>query len=163
MPLTMEHLKKIVAFRVTRFGVAGLNCAFYILHQSKLASIVIATSCAIAVSFILNRNYVFIDKARPVKKLARFVAVSVVGVFLIQNSVYALCIVLLGNHESGITGVITSITGYRVNNNFVAINLSNLIASFVVMFWNYNGYRLFVFNGARRGNEAFEDIGTETA
>jgi putative flippase GtrA len=169
----MERLKKIVTFRIARFSAAGLintatnfavlNVAFYVLHQNKFTSIVIATSCAIAVSFILNRSFVFKDKAQPTEKLARFVAVSVVGIFLVQNSVYALCIVLLRNHESGVIDVIKSITGYRVSNDFVDVNLSNLIASFGVMFWNYNGYKLFVFNGRRRGNEVSEAIGTEAA
>src|SRR5437867_489812 len=95
---SMEHLKKIIAFRVTRFGLAGLintavsfaalNVAFYVQHQSKQFSIVIATTCAIAVSFLLNRNFVFLDKSHPAKKLVRFIVVSVIGVFLIQNIVY---------------------------------------------------------------------------
>src|SRR6266516_461270 len=158
----MEHLKKIVAFRVTRFGLAGavntavnfavLNFAFYILHQSKLASIVIATAIAIAVSFMLNRNFVFLDKTRPAEKLPRFIVVSVVGVFLIQNAVYLLLIALLHNDEAEVSNVIQVVTRYQLSSNFIDVNLSNLIASFVVMFWNYNGYKLFVFNSRQRGD-----------
>ncbi len=169
----MGRLKKIVAFRITRFGLAGiintatnfavLNVAFYGLHLNKLASIMIATACAIAVSFILNRNFVFQDKDRPIKKLARFVVVSVVGVFVIQTSVYAVCIALLHGHEAGIIGELRSIIGYRLSSNFVDINLSNVVASLAVLFWNYNGYRIFVFNGKRRGNEIIEDLSSEAA
>jgi len=169
----MEHVKKIVAFRITRFGLAGavntatnfavLNFAFYGLRQNKITSIVIATSCAIAISFILNRNFVFLDKDRPVTKLARFMVVSVAGVFLIQNGVYVIGIVLLHGHESEVIGTVQHITGYKLSSNFIDVNLSNFIASLAVMFWNYNGYRIFVFNGERRGNEVIEDIGTETA
>jgi putative flippase GtrA len=169
----MEHLKKIIAFRVTRFGIAGiintatsfavLNIVFYSLHLNKLVSIMIATACAIAVSFILNRNFVFQDKDRPAMKLARFVLVSVVGVFVIQNSVYVLCIALLHGHEAGIIGAFRNVSGYQLGSNFVDINLSNVVASLAVMFWNYNGYRIFVFNGKRRGNEIIEDINPEAA
>src|SRR6266568_3515052 len=109
---SMEHLKKIIAFRVTRFGLAGL----------------INT----AVSFLLNRSFVFLDKERPVRKLARFIMVSVAGVFLIQNSVYAVCLVLLHSREAGVIRTMQSITGYQLSSNFVDVNLSNLVASFAV-------------------------------
>ncbi len=169
----MKYAKRLVASRVTRFTIAGavntitnfavLNFMYYGLHQNKIISIVIATSCAITVSFILNRNFVFSDKERPIKKLPQFMVVSVLGVFLIQNSVYALCIVLLNHHEAGIAGVIQRGLGLRLSDSFVNVNLSNVIASLAVMFWNYNGYRIFVFNGKRHGNEIIEDLSTETA
>jgi len=169
----MERLKKIITFRVTRFGLAGavntatnfavLNFAFYGLHLNKLASIIIATTCAIAVSFILNRSFVFLDKARPAKKLVRFIFVSVIGVFLVQNSVYAIGLALLHGREAGVVNAVYGLSGFRLSNNFIDVNLSNLVASFAILFWNYNGYKLFVFNGRRRDNEVIEDIGTETA
>jgi putative flippase GtrA len=173
MPYAMEYLKKIVAFRVARFSLAGLtntavsfavlNVAFYVLHQSKLASIVVASTCAIAVSFLLNRNFVFLDKSRPAKKLARFIVVSVIGVFLIQNIVYALGLALLHSHEAGVMNAVYSLSGVNLSSNFIDVNISNLIASLTVMFWNYNGYKLFVFDGKGSRNETIEDFGTETA
>src|SRR5207247_2635083 len=108
-------------------------------------SSIIATSCAIALSFTLNRNVVFADKDRPIKKLTRFILVSVVGVMLIQNLVYGLCLLMLQNHEAGIVNSVHVRFGFQSKNDFLVVNLSNLIASFAVMFWNYNGYRLFVF------------------
>lgn len=169
----MGQTRKVHKARVARFTIAGavntavnfavLNFAFYVLHQNKLTSIVLATSCAISVSFMLNRTFVFLDKERPAKKLARFIVVSVIGVFLIQNTVYAIGLALLRSHEAGVIHAVYSLSGVKLSNNFVDVNLSNLIASFAVMFWNYNGYKLFVFNGKRRGNEVIEDIGTEAA
>jgi putative flippase GtrA len=168
----MNHVQKIVAFPITRFGLAGmantavsfaiLNLVFYGLHQGKLASVVIATSCAIALSFMLNRSFVFLDKERATKKLGRFILVSVAGVFLIQNAVYAVCIAFLHGHESGAITAIHRLATIRLSSEFVDINLSNLLASFAVMFWNYNGYRIFVFNGERHGNRIIEDSVTET-
>jgi putative flippase GtrA len=169
----MRSIKQVTNFRAVRFTLSGavntavnftiLNAAFYSLHLSKFVSIIIATACAIGVSFMLNRNYVFRDKDRPVKKLPRFVAVSVLGVFIIQNSVYGLCVLLLHNHEFGVIDAIQQLSSVHLSSSFVDINFSNAIASFAVLFWNYNGYKLFVFNGKRQGNEVIEDTGTETA
>lgn len=170
--LSMEYIRRIIAFRINRFAVAGaintatnfavLNFMYYVLHQNKMTSIMVATSCAIAVSFMLNRNFVFMDKERPIKRLPQFLAVSIIGVFLIQNSVYALCIIVLHNHEAGIAGIIQNATSFRLSDSFISVNLSNVIASLAVMVWNYNGYRIFVFKGKRLGNEIVEDINAET-
>ncbi len=148
----MEYVKKIVAFRITRFVVVGLgnttfnfavlNFVFYGLHQTKLVSSFIATACAVMLSFALNRSFVFVDKERPAKKLALFILVTAGGVLLIQNSVYALMLALLQHHG--------------VNNDFLVINLGNLVASLMVMIWNYNGYRIFVFRGERHKNVVIE-------
>src|SRR6266704_7163792 len=155
----MRQLKYLITFRLTRFTLAGavnttvnfavLNFMFYALHLNKMVSIVIATSFAIVVSFILNRNFVFLDKERSANKLVRFVVVSVLGVFLVQNSVYGLGIVLLSGHETGLTNIIRTVFGVRFSDSFIDVNLSNTVASFAVLFWNYNGYKLFVFNGKR--------------
>lgn len=71
-----------------------------------------------------------------------FALVSAGGVLLIQTSVYAMSIMSLRHF---------------INSSFIVINLSNLIASFVVMFWNYHGYRLLVFNTNGDSNENFRD------
>lgn len=167
MPGLMKHIKKIVAFRVSRFVLVGiantavniavLNLAFYALHQGKLTSSFIATSCAVVFSFIMNRSVVFQDKSRTAQRLARFVLLTGTGVLLVQNSVYALGLALLHQHNLGLSGVIYSLTGVRLGVDFIDVNLSNVIASLCVMFWNYNSYRLFVFNGRRRGDVVIED------
>lgn len=143
----MRHTEKLLSSRLARFLLVGLgnstinfavlNVAFYYLHQNKIVSSILATSCAIAFSFTLNRSFVFQDKTQPLKKLARFTLISSGGVLLIQTSTYALGAMALQR---------------ITKNNFITINLSNLIASFVVMFWNYNGYRVFVFRGERVGD-----------
>ena len=169
----MGHVKNIVAFRLVRFLIVGagntavnfavLNFAFYGLHQGKLVSSFVATACAVVFSFILNRAYVFVDKDRPAKKLALFIIVTVSGVMLIQNSVYDVGIHLLHGHELGVINAIHSIIGVHLSSNFVDVNLSNLVASILIMFWNYNGYRVLVFRGKRHGDEIIEDEAIETA
>ena len=166
----MERVKKIIAFRLVRFILVGvgntalnfliLNFAFYELNQSKIVSSFIATACAVAFSFILNRNFVFVDKTRPARQLIMFIVVTVSGVLLVQNSVYALGISLLRGHEAHIASLLRSLTGIQFSHDFIDINLSNVVASLFVMAWNYNGYRIFVFKGERHGDDIIE---TETA
>jgi len=162
----MGLVKKIVAVRLGRFVIIGicntiinfaiLNFAFYGLHQGKLVSSFIATSCAVIFSFILNRNFVFLDKKRPVMKLTIFIIVTVSGILIVQNSIYALGIFLLHNHEFGVINFIHDLTRISLSRNFVDVNLSNAVASLLVMIWNYNGYRWFVFKTQRIGNDVDE-------
>jgi putative flippase GtrA len=166
--MSMGYVKKIVAFRFIRFLIVGtgntainfalLNFAFYGLHQGKLVSSFIATGCAVVCSFVLNRSFVFLDKERPAQKLFVFMAVTGSGVLLIQNSVYALGLHLLQNHTVGVAADMHNLTGLHLSGTFMAINLSNVIASIGVMFWNYNGYRLFVFKGHRYGDDIVEEV-----
>lgn len=167
----MRYSRRISADRRFRFILTGLintlvnfavlNFAFYGLHRDRFVSIIIATSCAIGVSFILNRSFVFADKSRPARKLVRFAVVSTLGVFIIQNLVYALGILLMDGHEGPIISAVQGPTGYELGKDFVDINFSNILASLAVMIWNYNGYRLFVFND--RGEDAAETAVEEAA
>lgn len=160
------RLKAIVAFRVLRFVVVGvgntalnfaiLNFAFYGLHESKLVSSFIATTCAVIFSFIMNRSFVFLDKDRPAKKLVLFIAVTVSGVLLVQNTIYAFGLHLLSHHEAGVITLVHDLIDIKLSRNFVDVNLSTVVAALFVMIWNYNGYRIFVFNGERYGNEVVE-------
>lgn len=166
----MEYIKKIIAFRVSRFILVGvvnttinfavLNFAFYGLHQNKIISSFIATGCAVVFSFIMNRSFVFQDKSRPAQKLVLFTILTVGGVLLVQNSIYALGVVLLRHHDLGISTIVYRLIKVRLSGDFIDVNLSNAIASLCVMVWNYNSYRLFVFNGKRYGDDVIE---TETA
>lgn len=163
-----ESFRKLFRPRMNRFAIVGvantalnfavLNFVFYSLQGGKFISSFIATSCAVIFSFILNRNLVFMDKVRPAKKLVLFIIVTVSGVLLIQNSVYALGIKLLQHHELRVSNFIYAFTDTRFSSDFIDVNLSNLIASLFVMAWNYNGYRLLVFKGERHDN-----VGTKEA
>lgn len=138
----MEVVKRLTSFRIARFTVVGLantavnftvlNLMFYELHANKILSSIVATCCAVVFSFALNRSYVFRSKDKTLKRFARFSVVAASGTLAIQTSIYSLCVWLLHGYASS---------------DFVIINFSNLIASIGVMLWNYNGYRLFVFNG----------------
>lgn len=151
----MKYLK--INKRQLRFVIAGtantlfnflvLNLSFYALHESKLVSSFIATSCAIILSFLLNRNFVFKHKQNSWREPLVFIVVTVSGVLLIQNTIYDIGIHLFVNHTAWLINPIYALSRVKLSYNFVEVNVSNVIGSLGALIWNYNGYRLFVFKG----------------
>lgn len=149
----MGWQRPFVNKRFIRFLLAGsvntgvnfllLNLCIYTWHTNKFAASIIATSAAIVCSFLLNRRFVFMDSSRAARKLARFAAVSALGVLLIQTSVYMFSLSLT-----------TVVYG---TSDALLVNLSNVLASAAVMFWNYNGYRLLVFTAAKESQNYAKD------
>jgi len=125
-------------------------------------SSLIATAGAVAFSFVLNRTFVFHDRSRPGSKLAMFLIVSVAGVLLVQNTVFALMTELIHGREGMLITPVYAITHIRLASDFYDVNFSDVIASLCVMVWNYNGYRLFVFRNNRKVYETAETITTAT-
>lgn len=162
-------MKKLIEFRVTRFVLVGmsntvinfmaLNFAYFVLSQSKLVSSFIATFLAMTFSFLLNRQFVFMDKSSFHRQLVPFAIVTMTGVLLLQNGIYAICLSILTSHSADIQKTVHDFTGVFLARNFIVINLGNLLASLVVMIWNYNGYRVFVFNNnyERHGDDVIKE------
>lgn len=152
----MEVVKKLINSRKIRFGLVGigntlfnfiiLNIMFFVFMQSKLVSSIIATLCAVCVSFFLNRSFVFRHHQRSILQPILFVAVTLSGVLLVQNSTFVGFAWLLKDFSDTIANQVNSLTGISLSKEFFDINISNALASLIVMVWNYNGYRLFVFN-----------------
>lgn len=151
-------LQKLLLVRKLRFVIIGLcnaaisfgilNIAFSVLHQGKIVSSIIATSCALAFSFVLNRNFVFGDKSkRAHKQLPAFIIVTVSGSLLVLNLIYILTLKVLNGHEGLIIDPIKTLTAITLAKNFVDINMSTVVGAVAALLWNYNGYRLFVFKG----------------
>lgn len=156
---------KFVSKRVLRFLVIGmcnaaisfgiLNLSYYKLHQTKIVSSIIATSCALIFSFIMNRGFVFADKTKKAhQQLPSFIIVTITGSLVVLNLVYILSLQLLKGHEHLIIDPVKSLTAVSLKKSFVDINISTIIGAVVAMVWNYNGYRLFVFKG--KGEYAIE-------
>ena len=163
----MKKLKVLFHNRVARFIVVGvtntaisfgvLNLAFYKLHQGKIVSSIIATTCAVTFSFILNRHFVFSDKSRRLHQQAvPFVLVTLIGSVLILNTVYIVTIKLLNGHETFLIDLAKTITGIKFSKNFVDINFATVVGAAAALTWNYNGYRLFVFKGSKLPSEIAE-------
>jgi putative flippase GtrA len=162
--------------RVLRFGVVGfanaaisfgiLNLCFYIFHQSKIVSSVIATSCALLFSFALNRSFVFADKSRRIHhQFIPFAIVTISGSLIVINLVYIGMLHVLDGHETEFLKLLKDVTGVQFSKSFIDINLSTVIGAIAAMIWNYNGYRLFVFKGsqASSGQQYEAAVATEKA
>jgi putative flippase GtrA len=146
--------------RIVRFILVGvtnaaisfgmLNLLYYGLHQGKIVSSIISTSCALLFSFAMNRGFVFADKTRAIhKQFIPFAVVTVSGSFIVLNLVYILGLRLLEGNEQFIINAVHAITGVTLVESFIDINVSTVLGAIAAMFWNYNGYRLFVFKGKK--------------
>lgn len=146
--------------RIARFAVTGvanaaisfglLNWLYYGLGQSKIASSIVATAIALLFSFAMNRIFVFGDTTKAIhRQFVPFVVVTVLGSFVILNVVYVGSLRLLEGNEHYFISPVYAATGIRLSESFIDINLSTVIGAIAAMFWNYNGYRLFVFKGRR--------------
>lgn len=153
-------IRNLIPKRVLRFVVIGvcnatisfgiLNFASYKLHQSNIASSIIATSCAIIFSFIMNRGFVFNDKTKEAhQQLPSFVLVTISGSLLVLNLVYFFSLKLLNGHEHLIIELVRKLTTISLTKHFVDINVSIVIGAAVALFWNYHGYKRFVFKGSK--------------
>lgn len=152
--MTIKQLRDI---RVLRFAVVGtinaaisfgiLNLCFYKLGIGKIVSSIIATSCSLIFSFFMNRNMVFMDKTHSARRQAiPFIIVTISGSLILLNIVYVMCLKIINGHELFIINGVKSLSGLVVSRNLIDINFSTLIGAVAAMFWNYNGYRLFVFS-----------------
>ena len=160
-------LNKVLKWQKLRFVIIGicnaiisfsvLNIVFYKIHLSKIVASLIATTCALVFSFFLNRLFVFKDKSRKARKqIPAFIVVTISGSIVVLNLVYILSLRILKGNEHYLINSVDSILGIRLSNNFIDINLSTLIGAIVALFWNYNGYRLFVFK--KVDNDATKEI-----
>lgn len=161
-------LNKLRANRIARFVVVGtcnaaisfglLNLAFYEFGQTKIMASIISTTCALIFSFILNRNFVFADKTKKAHQQApAFVLVTVSGSLIVLNLVYILSLQLLNGNEHFIIDPVKALTGIVLSKSFIEINVSTVIGAIVALFWNYNGYRWFVFKGSKQhGDEEIQ-------
>jgi len=140
-------LSQVLSQRVLRFAIVGafntlvnfiiLNISFYELGISKISSNIVATSCALIISFYLNRNFVFAHKGHWLKQFLTFAIVTAIGTLAINNLVYIVALHLLKS----------------VSSDFIQINGSAVIATLFSMVWNYTGYRLIVFKKVNTNEE----------
>jgi putative flippase GtrA len=166
----MESIRRITAHRTVRFVLVGatntainfviLNACFYTLHLNRYLAAFTATVIAVAISFVLNRSFVFGSHDRPVKQLVMFIVVTLSGVLLVQNALYALSNWVIAGHETWLIDAVHAMVGLKLGTNFVDINVSNVVGAIGAMVWNYNGYRLFVFKDKK---EALHEAIAEAA
>ncbi len=144
----------VVGLANTIVGFTLLNLAYYKLGLSKIVASIFATSLTLVISFILNRGFVFEDRSKNTgRQIISFIMVTALGTILFLNIIYAVSLKLFSGHESFIINTTYRISKIKLSPSFVDINASTAIMTGVAMFWNYNGYKLFVFNRERSNQE----------
>lgn len=154
----MKYLRKLLQHRLVRFLLVGfsnaalhftiLNLSFYVLGLGKIGASLVATLCAVTYSFFLNKDFVFKNKAEGetlLSEAALFILVTLSGMLIIHNLTYLVVVHLLAGHDNTIINLLATTTGHRFSSDFVDINFATICGALVAMFWNYNGYRMFVF------------------
>ena len=134
MELAKKHAEKI------RFGIVGIaNTAldFAILFLlvalglDKIPANYISTGVAFIFSFFVNKSFTFKSKGGNVKKqFVIFIAISIVGLWIIQPLVITVISVAL-THTGWVSGLI--------------LFIAKIIATVASLIWNYVFYSRLVF------------------
>lgn len=108
----------------------------------------VSGTASIASSFLMNRYFVFRDTHNPIegKKLATFIAVSLIGAYGINNTVLNLVVL----HATWLTDAVYSVVSFFdlnviLSQNFVTIFTGKAIAGLCSMLWSFWAYGKFVF------------------
>jgi len=138
----------IVGFVSTSIDYGLLNVLTHIVGLPLVVSNILSASVLSLLSYILNRNVVFRDKAHDeLKTLVLYFASVAIGIFVLQSAV----LFVLGNGV--LEGVYNSI-GVKDNalNELLATNTAKVIAGFGTMVWNFLVQRRFVFESHDQSN-----------
>lgn len=146
--------------RLSRFAAVGifntivdfvfLNTLLAVTHSidSKTAVIAFNTlsaTCVAVASFFLNRRYVFHAGHTPRHFVVRFIAITLSGLYLVQNSViYLVLHYFHGPAEIG-SNVLDAVGITGISEQFLLINSAKALATLASMLWNYEMYKRFVF------------------
>ena len=129
------------------FGV--LNLLILTFGSSKGLAKTCSFTVAVINSFIWNRLWTFREaRDRPIGPLlVQFVLVSVGGLLLNQFIFLSLDAWMLG--EAGVLAAPMSAfaLGIGLTHYKLAYNLSNAVATIIVLFWNFGANRLWTFRG----------------
>lgn len=135
----------IISSRVYKFGLIGLlntalDFAIYLgvfnYTQNIAVSNIIATSCALAASFLLNSRYTFNNEKRSSAQFFKFIVVTLAGVWVLQTGIIYLL--------SPLTQTV-SLNWLGGLSNGATILLPKAIATVASLVWNYILYKEFVF------------------
>ncbi len=126
----------IVGFINTAIDFAVLNLLMYLTNIYKGPEIIIfnaiSFTAAVTNSYLMNKYWTFGDRSRTgaAKQFVEFLAVSIIGIILNTAIVYS------------VTTLIQPMFGLGVK---LWANFAKVIATAVVLGWNFIGYKFFVF------------------
>ena len=120
----------IVGVLNTAIDVALLFLLTYLGVELWLANIC-STSVALLFSFVVNRSFTFKSTGNALRQLVPFLAVTLIGLWILQP------LVLLG-----VTGLLNGLWG-----EYMGLFVAKMLATVVSMTWNYLLYNRLVFKG----------------
>lgn len=129
----------------TLFDFTVFNIFALIVGVNPVIASIIAASLAMAVSFYLNKKFVFSNNTMAAHRQAvLFIIVTAFGVYVLQS----LFIEAFANRWPGFLidiHTMLSAVGFRFSQDFVVVNGAKAIGVSVSMIWNYLLYDSIVF------------------
>lgn len=130
---TNSNIRKPLKFALVGIGNTAIDfCIYYILTLNNVSFIIaniFSTGITFVISFFLNRKFTFESEGRVAPQLLRFIAFTLIGLWVLQPLVIW-CITLIP---------------HTVEFSQVVLLLGKLFATGVSMVWNFVTYDRFVF------------------
>lgn len=159
MKKTINKLKSTQQVRFAGVGAINTLLDFIILNSilktltinPDQRSRVIIVNCVSATivsiaSFYLNRRYVFKTSHSVKSRYFRLLAVSLVGIFVIQSGLIAVSLPLIRPVVELIHKIFTSAgVGDLLTQAFLTVNIAKCIGVAGSMVWNFTMYKRYVF------------------
>lgn len=152
-------IKKIWNRSFVRFATVGivntgvdfliLNILVFAFGLNKIPANMISVSLAMLVSYALNYRVVFrnTDSGHG-KKLVVFVAITMFGLFILQNLIIYIMVHLFTEPASLASSVLNYLR-INLDEQFILLNTAKIFATVVTMIWNFLMYRKYVFGPAK--------------
>jgi putative flippase GtrA len=143
-PLLRRAFSWLASFEKIRFAAVGavntlVDFAVFlslasVLHVPTVIANIISTTCALCVSYVLNKKAVFGDTdSHNYRQIATFVVVTLTGLWLIQSVIIV-----------QVSSWLVTVFGSETHAPLVLL-AAKLIASVVSLVWNYVWYSRVVF------------------
>lgn len=148
----LRWVTPLLQAQVVRFGLVGfINTAVDVLLFLSLrhlgfnviAANIISTSSALGCSFVLNRKFAFSSNISAKRSGPVFVAVTLIGLWILQPLVILLVIYVL--RSSVLAHVITHVVVLTARQQEL---VAKLAATPVTLAWNYVLYKRLVFRNS---------------
>jgi putative flippase GtrA len=139
-----------ISSRLVRFGLVGLlnttvDVGLFTILRSSGLSIVLANACStttgLIVSLLLNSRYTFGAQAPlSAKRIARFLAVTLIGLWLLQP-----CIIELLTYATKHISLLATLIRISGHVDVMQTVFPKLGAIAITLVWNYVWYSRFVY------------------
>lgn len=152
----MENKPVVTKKRVTRFALVGifntgldfsiLNSLVFLFGISTITANIFSGTIAASVSFFLNHRFVFNpEKPKSVRTFVMFFAITMVGLYGLQNLVIYLFTHYLTAPANWCYEIIEWARAGTLSREFVQLNFAKAVATLASLIWNYYMYAKFVF------------------